>query len=475
MRKLRRCCCMLLAFWGGLWAQIPAAPDSLSLGYADYLGIVLENHPIAKQAALRGQSGAQYVRAARGAFDPYLAANWDAKEFAGKNYWQLFEGSLRVPTWFGTELYAGWNSANGDYLSANQYLPSSGQGAIGVEVTLGKGLIIDQRRADLAKSKLYAQSTLAEQRSMLLDLIVDASNAYWNWSLAYANKQAYLEALDIAQKVFAGVRSSYERGENPAIDTLESFIQVQTRQFNLSEADVDLIKTSRTLNNYLWSPNGEPVEFVETLKPAALPQPGQSQLPVLPMGTLDSLIAYHPDLLYYQYQQGQLEIEEKWRKEQLKPDLSIKYQALTAAAYNGELLGALNPASNLKWGVKFSMPLFLRKQRGYLALTRISIQENLLRQDQKKLELRNKIAGLINQMQGTETQLALYASMVTNYERMVSAEIEKFDLGESSIFLVNSREQKLLEAELKRNQLASKLPMLFSEANRATGGYLIGR
>ena len=97
--------------------QVPAAEaqlgldDSLLLTYTDFLGVVLENHPIAKQAALRGQTGAQYLRVARGAFDPYLAAGYDAKQFAGKNYWQVLESSVRIPTWFGTELYAGFNSA----------------------------------------------------------------------------------------------------------------------------------------------------------------------------------------------------------------------------------------------------------------------------------------------------------------------------------------------------------------------------
>ena len=85
--------------------------DSIDLGYQAYLGLVLENHPLAKQAEIQGETGAQYLRASRGAFDPYLAAVWDAKQFAGKNYWQVFEGSLRVPTWYGVELYSAWNSA----------------------------------------------------------------------------------------------------------------------------------------------------------------------------------------------------------------------------------------------------------------------------------------------------------------------------------------------------------------------------
>lgn len=451
-----------------------ARVDSVQLAYTDFLGAVLENHPLAKQAGLRGQTGAQYLRVARGAFDPYLAAGWDAKQFAGKNYWQILETSVRVPTWYGAELYAGYNSAVGDYLNESQYLPKAGQAAIGLEVNLGRGLLIDQRRADLKKAAIYAEATLVEQRMMLLDLIQEATAVYWNWWLAYANNATYIDALNLAQVRFEAVRGSFERGENPAIDTLEAYLQVQNRELNLNEAYVELTKASRSLNNYLWDPEGRPVEFSVNLKPQSIQNSDGYALPVLPDGVLDSLLQAHPDLMYYQYQEDQLAIEERWRREQLKPEIALKYQALTAAPAGSALIGALSPTSNLKWGVKFSFPLFLRKQRGYLALTRMAIQEVQLQQDRKLVEIKNKIAALNQQMTATASQVVLYRQMVANYLRLVSAEMERFQLGESSIFLINSREQKLIEAELKLNELQAKVPKLLGEVNRASGGYWLG-
>jgi outer membrane protein TolC len=445
--------------------------DTVRLSYEDYLGIVLENHPVAKQAEIRGLSGRQYLRTARGAFDPYLSANWDSKQFSGKNYWQVFESSLRVPTWFGTELFTGWNSANGTYLNPEQLLPTAGQTVIGLEVNLGRGLLIDQRRADLQKAKIYAQATLVDQRLMLLDLIIDATNAYWNWWLAYSNQLTFLEALKLAKVRHEAVVASEIRGENPAIDTLEAYLQVQNRYMNLSEAEVEVTKTSRGLSNFLWNPAGEPVEFEKPIIPA-------DSLPLVSMPTLtdelvDSLVSAHPDLLYYQYQQAQLVIEERWRREQLKPEVAFKYQALSAAPAGDALIGAFIPASNLKWGIKFSFPLFLRKQRGYLELTRLSLRELDYQQSQKRLEIINKIAAMMVQVQQIQAQIKLATEIVANYFAMVTAENQKFEMGESSVFLVNSREQKLIDGELKLNELQSKLPKVIGEANRITGGYLL--
>lgn len=473
MPNLKSLIFMVLMVLGGLMTRLPGQSDSLDLSYPDYLGLVLQNHPLAKQAQLRGQSGEQYIRVARGAFDPYLAANWDAKQFSGKDYWQLFQSSVRVPTWFGTEVYAGWNSANGTNLDPSESLPAGGQAALGVEVNLGRGLLIDQRRADLQKAKLYAQGTLVEQRLMLLDLIQEATTAYWDWWLASTNKHTYTEVTKLAQTRHAAVVGSWQRGENPAIDTLEAYLQVQTRFLNLSETESDLIKATAGLANFLWNPEGQPVEFDRPLRPA----PGAFQgirLPVLEAGLVDSLLTAHPDLLYYQYQQAELEIEEKWRKEQLKPEVAVKYQALSAAPGNQDWIGAFAPAANLKWGLKFSFPLFLRKQRGYLELNRLDQQRIEWAQDQKRLELANKIEALIGAMAQMQQQIVLSEAMITNYLALVDAENKRFELGESSVFLVNAREQKLVEAELKLNELQSKLPKMLGEANRVTGGYLIG-
>jgi hypothetical protein len=48
-------------------------------------------------------------------------------------------------------------------------------------------------------------------------------------------------------------------------------------------------------------------------------------------------------------------------------------------------------------------------------------------------------------------------------------EIEKFRIGESSIFLLNSREQKLMETQLKLAKLQSKYQKLRRKLDWASG------
>ena len=59
--------------------------------------------------------------------------------------------------------------------------------------------------------------------------------------------------------------------------------------------------------------------------------------------------------------------------------------------------------------------------------------------------------------------------MVINYQSLLDAETEKFRVGESSIFLLNSREQKLIEAQMKLNKLQSEFQKLKWKLRGANG------
>jgi outer membrane protein TolC len=104
---------------------------------------------------------------------------------------------------------------------------------------------------------------------------------------------------------------------------------------------------------------------------------------------------------------------------------------------------------NYKWGIHFSLPILLRKERGKLELTKLSIQETALTIQQKNLEIQNKVLFYYAQLDNTQQQLSLLSNILQNTQALLDAENIRFTLGESSIFLINTREQKLLETQLK--------------------------
>ena len=85
--------------------------------------------------------------------------------------------------------------------------------------------------------------------------------------LRFNDLKIYESALELAEVRFVGVKSSFLQGDKPAIDTLESMIQVQNRQITVNDASVVYENSSRVLSNFLWYQNELPVEVSDLLRP----------------------------------------------------------------------------------------------------------------------------------------------------------------------------------------------------------------
>jgi hypothetical protein len=113
--------------------------------------------------------------------------------------------------------------------------------------------------------------------------------------------------------------------------------------------------------------------------------------------------------------------------------------------------------NNYKWGAEFSMPLFLREARGDLKVQRIKIEENNLNTEWKKNQLEQKTLALEVAYTNTLSQQELADSNAKLYERLLQAENTKLFNGESSLFLVNQRENSYFENAIKALELDRKV------------------
>jgi outer membrane protein TolC len=255
---------------------------------------------------------------------------------------------------------------------------------------------------------------------------------------------------------FEGVKQSYLLGDEPAIDTLEAFIQVQNRQINLNQSDLEYKNATLELSNYLWYENNTPLVITDSLKPPQLAN--LIDLGIIPLDTLNTLLASlgndHPELQLYDYKLAGIDIEKRLNTESLKPTINLKYNTLVETGGNNEAINFSN--QNYYWGVEFGFPLFLRKERAELQLTKLKQQDTELANQQKLLELQNKLRNYYNEQLALKKQLDLYTDAVDNYNALLNGEKKKFVTGESSLFLVNSREVRFIEAKLKLAEIKSK-------------------
>ncbi|MEO9531247.1 MAG: TolC family protein [Crocinitomicaceae bacterium] len=417
----------------------------LKMTYEDYLQIVKEHHPLAKQAKNQIELGEAYLLKSKGGFDPVLMGGINQKYFKGDQYYSLINAGLKVPTWYGVSVQAGYDLNGGSQLNPQRVVPDEGLWYAGINLALGKGLIIDKRRAEYKKAKIYVESSVQEQRVMLNELYLQSSMAYWEWYKAYNKMMVYQEAVENAFVRLEGVKSSANLGDKPFIDTLEASLQFQNRLFNFLDAELDYQNSREYLEIFLWNDGFVPVELDSNTSPPLEILSKQIE-PELVL-KIDSIKANHPELLNTLYKIEQSKVDLKLSRENLKPDVNFKYNTLTFTG-GGSIVDNYS-INNYNWGADIKIPIFLRKERGELRISKLKIENLEADLAFKTEQIAYKIDMTINQWATTYKQITIWSRTTEDYRRLLDSEKTLFDIGESSLFMVNSREKGYINARLK--------------------------
>ncbi len=456
--KMRKAKATLLLFFFLASVLIPQVwgQNSSILSEKQFLELVSQFHPMAKQANLLSEKAKQNLMKARGNFDPYVDLYYQEKQFNGKRYYEYSQNAIKIPTWVGVDVETGWDFAdkNGKHFNEEKFTYSTGTGYVGVSVPLAQGLLIDKRRAEVKKARIYEQASEAEKIAMLNDLLFDAVQTYWDWAGAYHNLKIVDSSLSTSKRRLIAIKNSFLGGDKAGIDTVEAFLQVQSMTYFFNEATVEFQNKAWLVSNFLWNDNQEPIEISTDIRPEEfLYQKNIEELNQI-RASVDTLASKHPQVQLYQLKRNSLEVDRKFKADKLKPKLKFKYQQLTPGYLGYE--GGYSARDNYKVGLSLEVPLFLREARGNLALTKLKIQEVNFKLQAKNRELITKLKTTTNKLENINRQIDLYESAVQNYETLLKAEDTKVFYGESSLFKVNAREQKLLNARQKLIQLKIK-------------------
>lgn len=446
--------------------QTPA--DSVVFELKAFFEQILANHPVVKQAYLMSESGKQELRLARGEFDPKLLSNLSSKEFKGKNYFRKWDTDLKIPLWTGTDLKIGYESNSGENLSDEAFVPPEGLLSAGISIPLGQGLLIDRRRAILRQAQFFTKIAENEQIKMINKIVLQAAKDYWYWYDAHNQFLITKKGLDLAKLRVDAVIERVKEGEEAGIDSVEANITLQQREIEYRYSEVGLANARLLLSNHLWDENANPLE----LEPQSVPSTdiGLSGH----IDNLDELLELarqkHPEIEKLRWKGKQLDTQLRLDREMLKPFFTVQYDLLASPHWFGEKSEDqkyINQSNKI--GFDFAFPLFLRKERSKVQLTTIKLKDNYWELLETNRQIENNLRILFNQLKNTEKLLTLQEAMIINYRILVAGEIMKFENGESTLFFVNLREGKMLEAEQKLVDLKAKYAKLKAELLWAAG------
>ncbi|MDO9001209.1 MAG: TolC family protein [Bacteroidota bacterium] len=413
--------------------------------YNDFISGILQHNPLAKRANNEKKYAELQLRSSRGNYDPIVSGNYDQKQFNGLNYFTTLSSEIKQPIFTNQYLKFGYDYGIGPFINPDLYTTPQGLPYLGLEVGVLQGLVIDKRRADVLKSKAYLNYYSAEQQIQLNNLLFESSQLYFEW--LFSAKQISLNNyfMTAARKRLEGIEQLAIVGERAIVDTIEAAIFYQTRLLDLQTALMDNQKSSNDLSSYIWQ-NGNPSLLNNNYKAIDSLETYYNKAKVALAENLNLANAQNPILSKYNALQNVLNVDVRLKREMIKPILNVKYNFLSNST------SAINPVftnNNYKWGLNMSFPLFLRNSTNDYKMANVISQNN-------SLELTNKTNELNFKINALQQNISILAQQLLNSERSVNyskilleAEKLKFDNGESSLFMLNTRENKLLETELK--------------------------
>jgi outer membrane protein TolC len=437
------------------WAVAIAQKDTTTLDSEQYLQIVKQYHPVVKLVNIGIEKSNADLQIARGAFSPIISYYKTNKTFDNVTYYNYSSPAVVVPTWFGVDFVVGIENLSGGRFDPSETVGRSNY--TGVSIPLLKNLVIDKRRAYLKQAKIYTEMAITEQQIAVNDILQEAIVQYWDWVNAYQVYKITTKNYDNSKRRFELIKKTFLNGDRPAIDTIEAMTQFQNFEFQKNEARLIFQNEGVELNVFLWKQNNEPYQ----LPPFVVPQSGWENETNIQQFSLkiDELLMspaqFHPALELYAQKSKVLDIDKKMKFQELLPKLDFKYNHLAKGYHVFDSQGLLFQ-NNFQYGLKLEMPLMPSQGRGEYKKAKLKIEENKINQAQKAFVINQKINSYYNDYNNLKTQISLQSSMLLNFQKLLTAEETLFVNGESSLFLINSRESKVLETERKLVELKTK-------------------
>lgn len=427
-------------------------------------------HPIVKQAATLSDAARQEVLAARGAgFDPKFLSTFDQKNLDDNEYYTVWQNQIKIPTWFGAEFKAGYDENFGSFLNPERLAITGPISYYGLSVPIGQGLFIDQRRAQLRTAQALRSMNEAERLKVINKIFYEAAKDYWEWYFRYHRYKRMEQGYALARDRYSFVQRRVLLGEEAAIDSVEAGILLQQRFVSFSQAEVELKNALLQLSIHLWNGRGEPLEMEYTLRPETFVKGLHIVSSEDVQQMLDKARLQHPDIRKIDAKLTQLRVERRLATENFKPSINLSY-SLLQKGLGLEVPTQSSLLQSNKLGFDLQIPLVYRKEYAKLQSMRIKIKQTEWERSYTQRGILISINQFYLEMKNIESLLSQQSQLVNGYERLRLGEKEKFDNGESSLFLMNTRETSLIEAQIKLVELETKY-----EKSKAGFFYAAGR
>jgi outer membrane protein TolC len=415
------------------------------MGLDDVLRTLDARHPLLVAAEQERPLAAGDLQSAEGAFD--LA--WRTRGVGvplGAYPSARIDSVVEVPTTlWGTSFFAGYRWGTDTFADYDGKLITNELGEVraGALVPIWRNGPIDRRRATIERSEIglaLAELTVTERRIELTRL---TTLRYWEW-VAAGRRLAIAETLlRVARDRDAQLGERVTKGDLPELERIDNQRAILQREQQVISADRSLVQAALELSLYFRDARGEPIVAVRSQLPGDVPAPSEPEL--VSDRVVAEAKARRPEVARAEGQREQARVERDWAENQRMPAIDLQ-------VLGSQDLGA-GDAKRQKFefeaGVLIDVPIERNVADGRAASARAQLAradaQARFAGDRIRVELRDASSAML-------AALERHGVAVRELElarRVEEAERDKLELGDSSLLLVNLREQATFDAALR--------------------------
>ncbi|MDQ5921678.1 MAG: hypothetical protein QG673_1737 [Pseudomonadota bacterium] len=382
-------------------------------------------------------------------FDTRL--NSDATQREGNAYNTSYQKVALEKRFYDSPItaYTGFDISNGytpQYDSA-QITSAQGREFVGLKLNLLSGFAIDKERLDLYSTILDSDKARYEIELSKLIVKTDAAKSYIAWIIAGAELKAYEKLLTIAEKRQKALEKRFKHGDISKISLTENYNYILKRKIKVMSAKDYFNKSSLELSMFYRDSNCEIETLDESFLPSELPK-DKTLESASDLEEINAAIRNRPEFKVIETQLEKILKEQEYARTSMLPklELNVKYNQnnspTSTTSYftinQQEMVAAAN----------FSLPLERSTGKG---LSSAASQKMAKLLNERKFlvdQVATKIKALHYTVNNTAQQITLAHSEYALSEKLVIAENQRINNGDSNFFMLNAREENMTNSYL---------------------------
>lgn len=346
----------------------------------------------------------------------------------------------------GTSFFAGYRIGRGNFPAYDGRRETNDYGEIraGALVPLIRNREIDKNRADLRKADLDRKLAELSIQKLKLEIVKEATKRYWKWVGAGQEYLVYKDLLAIAKVRQTQINERIKLGDLPKVESTDNDRAILQRESQLVLAERELQRSAIDLSLFLRSPDGGMILPKNDQLPQGFPNPLKAGSLVLE-DSIRIAWKFRPELMDFEFKRDKVSIDRSLGYNAAKPQVDL----LVATSQDFGPGSPTRAKPELEASLILNLPLQTRRPRGLIGAAEAKLAQLDQEMQFSKDKISTEVQDAVSEVNASSRRVDVTKAEVELARKLEELERERFFLGDSTLLVVNIREQTSSEAAIR--------------------------